>query len=74
MNAITQTLTRPVRDDRLTLEITTPSGRRYSFEINAAPYYHAVAEILRNEKALACVVDEPLSPASTFEPAIGNAS
>lgn len=67
MEAIAKTETRPARDNRLTLELTTPSGRTYSFEIGADPYYRALKDILLAEKAQAVVI-EPISHPSDFEP------
>ena len=66
MNEITQTLTRPARDNRLTLELTTPSGKVYHFEIGAEPYYRALKDILLAEKATP-VVAEPIDHPSSFE-------
>ena len=66
MDAITQTVTRPLSDNRLTLEITTPSGRTYQFEIGADPYYRALKEILVTEKPPRVAI-EPIAHPSSYE-------
>lgn len=72
MDGIARTETRPARGNRLTLELTTPSGKTYAFEIGAEPYYRALKQILLAEKQQAVVI-EPISHPSDFEPT-GNPS
>lgn len=70
--SIQQTTTRPASEDRLHLEITLGGGVIHHYEIGAAGFYRALAEILRTEKPPRVVV-EPVAPASSFDP-VGNAS
>jgi len=74
MDTIAQTVTRPLHDNRLALEITMLGGVAHHYEISAEPFYRALAEILRTEKPPRVVVDPQSPPPSTFAPGVASPS
>jgi hypothetical protein len=71
---IAQTLTRPIGENRLSLEITMGSGVMYQYEIAAVPYYRALKEILLTEKPARTVIEPVAHPSSFTEVEVASPS
>lgn len=69
MSTITQTIARPQNNGRLLLLIEFDGGRTHSFEVDADPFHHAIAEILRAPSTTSIGATETM-PAlnSSFDP------